>query len=99
MAAWPELRDGLDVVVTLEDERAREAMRRLADERIVSGETGAAGLAAVMELMLNPAHAAVRDGLHLGRESRVLALSTEGATDPANFQAIVGRSPEAVAAG
>jgi diaminopropionate ammonia-lyase len=99
MAAWPELRDGMDAVVTLDDERARDAMRRLAAEGIVSGETGAAGIAAVVELTTNPAHRSVRESLHLGRQSRVLALSTEGATDPANYEAIVGRRAEAVAGG
>jgi diaminopropionate ammonia-lyase len=99
LVAWPELRDGLDAVMTLDDDTARDAMRRLADARIVSGETGAAGVAAVLELTTNPAHRSVREALHLGSGSRVLALSTEGATDPPNYARVVGRSAEAVAAG
>ena len=99
LIAWPELRDGLAAVMTLDDNTARDAMRRLAVEGIVSGETGAAGVGAVMELLTNHLHREVREGLHLGAGSRVLALSTEGATDPENFARIVGRSAEAVTAG
>jgi diaminopropionate ammonia-lyase len=94
--AWPELREGLDAVVTLSDDRAREAMRLLAGDGIVSGETGAAGLGALLELLGDPAHASVREALDLGSSSHVLVLSTEGATDPANYERIVGRPPAAV---
>lgn len=96
LIAWPELRDGLDAAVTLGDERAREAMRLFADQGIVSGETGAAGLGALLELMQEPGHAGVRESLALGPESNVLVLSTEGATDPESYARIVGLSPEAV---
>ncbi len=91
--AWPELRDGLDAIVTLSDDRAREAMRLYAANGIVSGETGAAGLGALLELVHDPAHRDVREALQLGRASRVLVLSTEGATDPESYARIVGRMP------
>ena len=39
--AWPLVSRGFDWTVTIEDDRARDAMRVLAREGIVSGETGA----------------------------------------------------------
>jgi len=41
---------------------------------------------------------AVRRSLALGPESGVLVIGSEGATDPAVYGQIVGRTPEAVAA-
>jgi diaminopropionate ammonia-lyase len=86
--AWPWLRRGLDAVVTVEDDRAAEAMRALAAEGVVAGETGAAGAAGLLELAAGGGAAAVG----LGAASRVLLLSTEGATDPESWRRIVGRS-------
>jgi len=89
-AAWPDLRDGIDGFVAVEDEQARAAMRMLAAEGVVSGESGAAGLAGLLELVEGESAGAAREHLDLeGR--RVLLLSTEGATDPAAWEEIVGR--------
>jgi diaminopropionate ammonia-lyase len=79
--AWPTLLRGLDAVVAIEDEAAREAMRVLAKEGVVSGETGAAALAGLCAVR----HTWAR----LGPASRVLVLSTEGATDPDAYREIV----------
>lgn len=89
--AWPLLRDGIDCFVALDDGRAVEAMRALADEGIVSGETGCAGVAALIELMDGDDHADARERVGLGAESTVLVLSTEGATDPSGWERITGR--------
>ncbi len=43
--AWPILSAGVDVFVAIEDDYAERAMRDLAAEGIVAGESGAAGLA------------------------------------------------------
>ena len=42
---------GIDVLVAVDDEPAREAMRLTAASGIVSGETGAAGLDGLLELL------------------------------------------------
>ena len=91
-AAWPDLREGIDAWVAVEDARAEEAMRVLAALGVVAGESGAAGLAGLMELMAG-ADAATRARLGLGPGARVLVLSTEGATDPAGWERVVGRPP------
>jgi len=90
--AWPWLERGLDAVVTLGDERAGEAMRRLAERGVVSGESGAAGLAGLLEIGHGPRSIEARERLGLDGESRVLLFSTEGITDADNYRRVVGRA-------
>jgi diaminopropionate ammonia-lyase len=98
--AWRFLESGADFFMTVEDEDAVEAMQRLAqgnatDLPIVSGESGAAGLAGLSRLMQDPdlSHQA-----GLSRDSGVLLINTEGATAPAAYRELVGESAEAVLA-
>ena len=95
--AFPILQAGLDAVVAFDDEWAEEAMRLLADVGIVAGETGAATLATLMSIV--DRRPDLRDALSLGPDDTALVVVTEGATDPGNYEAIVGRSPHDVAAG
>jgi diaminopropionate ammonia-lyase len=78
--AWPALREGLHAVAVIEDDAAEEAMRVLAAAGVVSGESGAAGLAGLF---------ACRTALALAPHDRVLVVCTEGATDPAAYRRIV----------
>jgi diaminopropionate ammonia-lyase len=71
--AWPVLMSGIDIFVTVTDEDAFEAMKILASDGIVSGESGSAGLAGMMALR--------RDG-RVELPPDVLLISTEGVTDP-----------------
>ena len=87
--AWPLLQGGLSAAVAVPDARAEDAMRLLAQSGVVSGESGAAGLAGFLELLDGP-HAEARDALGLGAGSSLLVISTEGATDPAAYRRIVG---------
>ena len=107
LVAWPYLRAGLDAVVAVADERARQAMRDLAAAGIVAGETGAASLAGLAEATRGPADrpgdplgvprtppaGGLRRALGLGPEARVLLVCTEGATDPEAYRRIVGGTP------
>jgi len=90
LVAWPLLRAGLDAVVAVADERARQAMRDLAAAGIVAGETGAASLAGLAEATGGREAGRLRRALGLGAEARVLLLCTEGATDPEAYRRIVG---------
>ena len=90
-----------DGFMTVEEEDAIDAMRRLAmpvagDPAVVAGESGGAGLAGLLAV-LRDRELAARIGL--GPHARVLAVNTEGATDPALYSKIVGRSPDAVMKG
>lgn len=95
---WPIIRDAMHFFLAVGDEWAERAMQRYyhplgMDPRIVSGESGASGLAALLALTSGEKLAAVRPRLPLGPESRVLLINTEGDTDPVNFQRIVAVKP------
>lgn len=91
--AWPVVSAAVDAVVTVADERAREAMRLLAQDGIVAGETGAAGCAGLLEAVRGPHAADLGAALHLGPQRSALLIVTEGATDPQAYARIVGAEP------
>jgi diaminopropionate ammonia-lyase len=92
--AWPLVSTGFDWFVAGGDELAIDGMRLLADAGIVSGESGACTVGALAALAAGAGHDA---GLVLGPDLTVLALSTEGATDPDYYESVVGRPASAVA--
>jgi len=92
--AWPLIRSGFDLFLTVSDQMAIEAMRAYYhsqgnDPAIVSGESGAAGLAALMSLMTEPSMLPARENLELTPETTVLLLNTEGDTDPEHFAQVI----------
>lgn len=93
LTAWPRLASGIDWFVSVDDDAAKQAMRDLADAAVAAGETGAACLAGFDALL---ADESARIALPDLSTATVLLVVTEGATDPANFETIVGRSPESV---
>jgi diaminopropionate ammonia-lyase len=82
LIAWPVVSRGIDAYLAVPDARVPEAMRLLAADGIVAGETGAGGLAGMLALTQDPAPAQAREALGLSAGSRLLLLCTEGATDP-----------------
>lgn len=78
--AWPDVSAGITEFATITDDDAEAAMRLLATDGIVSGESGAAGVAGLL---------AFRAELNLSAADQVLAVSTEGATDPAGYERVV----------
>nr|HMR08275.1 pyridoxal-phosphate dependent enzyme [Polyangiaceae bacterium] len=93
LTAWPRLASGIDWFVSVDDDAARQAMRDLADAAVAAGETGAACLAGFDALMADDDARAQLGDLS---KATVLLVVTEGATDPGNFELVVGRSPESV---
>lgn len=93
--AWKLLAPGVDAFMAIPDALAETAMRDLAEDRIVGGESGVAGLAGLMAASQD---GPMREALQLTRDSRVLVFGTEGATDPDIYARIVGRTPEQVSA-
>jgi diaminopropionate ammonia-lyase len=77
LVAWPTVSRGIDLLVAVDDGPAREAMRLAGESGIVSGETGAAGLGGLLEL------------LRTGEEARVLLFNCEGATDRDAYRRIM----------
>lgn len=91
--AWPRVAAGLDWLVAVDDDQARDAMRALAAAGVVSGESGAATLAGAAQLVADTGDSV------LGPATTVLLLSTEGATDPDGYRAVVGEEPASSTAG
>lgn len=87
--AWPVVKDGVHFFLSISDSYAQQAMRLYAREKIVSGESGAAGLAGLLALCSDKKIKAVRHKIKLGIESRVLLINTEGDTDPTSYQQII----------
>jgi len=96
LVAWPTVLRGADVFISVDDEPAREAVRLMASSGIVSGETGAAGLGGLLELLRGGSAAQqqeeARRALRANLESRVLLFNCEGATDPDYYRKLVGEA-------
>lgn len=98
--AWKILQGAADYFMTIEDADAVATIRQLAagsvrDIPIVAGESGAAGLAGLKVVCQD---ALLRAKIGLDSHSRVLVISSEGATAPEGYQAQVGESAASVLA-
>ncbi len=96
--AWQVLHRGAHAAMVIPDVAALGAMRLLADapfgdHPIVGGESGVASLAAAVVACQDRA---ARDLLEIDETSRIVVYGTEGATDPALYEKLVGRRPAAV---
>lgn len=99
-AAWEIVGAAANAFVAVQDRYALQAVRVFADAQggdpgIVSGETGASGLAALLAASELPA---LRQLLGLDAHSRVLLLGSEGDTDPEIYQRITGKTAQQVRA-
>jgi diaminopropionate ammonia-lyase len=93
--AWPLIRGRFNAFVSIEDHYAEEAMQRLAIERVVAGESGAAGLAALIALRRgNPDF--LKEQLRVNHKTRILVINTEADTDPDGYYRIVGKTADEV---
>ncbi|ODT14722.1 MAG: diaminopropionate ammonia-lyase [Kaistia sp. SCN 65-12] len=99
MVAWRILSRLGDAFMTVSEDEAIAVMNRLArpagdDPAVVAGESGGAGLAGLISAAADPD---VRAQIGLGPHSRVFLINTEGATDPALYEKLVGLAPKQVA--
>ena len=86
--AWPMMASGVEWCVSVDSDAAGRAMADLADAQVVAGETGSASLAGVRALLADEQG---RGALEEPESATVLVMVTEGATDPPNYERIVGR--------
>jgi diaminopropionate ammonia-lyase len=84
--AWPVLLAGVDAVMVVTDDEAAGAVRELARAGIVAGASGAAGLAGVHVACTDERY---RSRLGITSDSSIAVVNTEGATDPASYEAIL----------
>lgn len=92
--AWDILKDCADHFIAFPDWAAAKGMRILgnplgADDRVISGESGASGFGCCAAILTEPELADIKEELGLNQDSRVLFFSTEGATDRENYRRIV----------
>ncbi|MBR4395164.1 MAG: diaminopropionate ammonia-lyase [Eubacteriaceae bacterium] len=95
VCTYEMLMNRTDAFISCSDSVAAEGMRILAhpegsDGRIISGESGAVGAGIVSYLCGRPEYSRFRDELKIDENSVILLFSTEGATDPDNYERIVG---------
>ena len=101
--AWKILWDCADAFVACPDYVAAKGMRVYAvplkgDPFVVSGESGAVTLGALMFIMGNPQFTALKATLNLGPDSQVLLINSEGNTDPDYFRRVVWEGANSVPA-
>lgn len=92
--SWEILQNCAMAFISCSDEYSASGMRLYGrpaqgDPAVISGESGAVTMGVVAELMKNPAYAKQREQLKLNGESRILLISTEGATDRENYDAVL----------
>lgn len=98
--AWEILEPEVTAMIALPDAAAAETMRLLAegvdgDPRLVAGESGVAGVAALIALAQDDD---ITPYLGFGDDARVLVIGSEGATDEDMYRQVVGRPWQEVAA-
>ena len=91
--AFDILQNHADCFVSCPDWVAALGMRVLTaplpgDARVISGESGAAGLGLLAAIMENENLSPLREALRLDKNAAVLLFSTEGDTDPACYRRI-----------
>jgi diaminopropionate ammonia-lyase len=99
--AWDLLWDRADVFAAVPDYVAAKGMRVFGvplgdDPVVISGESGAVTLGALMFAMESSQGAALKRHLDLGPASQVLLLNSEGNTDPEYFRRVVWEGVNAV---
>lgn len=87
--AFESLLPNVDAFMAIDDAWAFEAMRELHKAGIDAGASGAAALGGLLALTRDTSMQDTRTQLGLGRQSRVLAIVSEGATDPSLFRAVI----------
>jgi len=81
LIAWPLLRNGLDAVLAMTDERAIQGVRTLAATGVAVGECSGVVVEAASELLTGPYAGMHRGRLGLPGDASVLLFATEGVTD------------------
>jgi len=97
--AWKILKNGLIGSISISDNLSEEAMKTLAcpvsgDPIIISGESGASGLGALIGLCKTNKFRGLKEKFYLNKSSKVLVINTEGDTDPSNYQRVMANNIE-----
>jgi len=94
LGAWDLLKNGTDYCLKVSDKYAKKAVLDLyfpigSDKRIISGESGAAGFAGFITLMIENEFKVIKETLGINEKTNILFISTEGNTDDQVFNKII----------
>jgi diaminopropionate ammonia-lyase len=94
LVAWDYLKQGVYSFLSVSDSYAEKAMRtyfypKSSDPQIISGESGASGMAALLALRSDESLQKLKTDLNLTNDSSVWIINSEGDTDPENFKRII----------
>ncbi|WP_420549542.1 diaminopropionate ammonia-lyase [Curvivirga sp.] len=97
---WEILKSGTADFLTISDDIVAPTMKLLAngsgdDVSFAAGESAVAGLAGALAALQNEG---IKEALGLDENSRILVFGTEGATDPAIYEELVGVAADSLAA-
>jgi len=97
LGAWSLLKSGTDYAIKISDKYAKQAVRELyfpigSDKQIISGESGAAGIAGFLALMIENEFNEIKDAIGINEKTNILFISTEGNTDEQVFNQIINDS-------
>ena len=91
---WEVLKSRADAFISMSDAFAARGMRILgnptgSDKKVISGESGAATLGFAASVLMEESLSELKKLLGLNEDSRILCISTEGATDLAGYRRVV----------
>lgn len=91
---WEILKDYSDYFISCPDYVAAQGMRILGnpltgDDKVIAGESGAAGFGLVSEILRNPELGWLKEELKIDENSVLLFFNSEGDTDKENYRRIV----------
>jgi diaminopropionate ammonia-lyase len=94
LSGWEIIKNGANVAMRISDESVKKAMKLLyfnekGNNKVVAGESGAAGFGALLEIINNPVYKDLKIALSINENSRILCYNTEGNTDPDGFKNII----------
>ena len=90
MSAWKIIRSGCDAVITINDDDIIKSMGVFSDPvnrdpKINSGESGAVGLAGLLNCLSEKSFSKLKKHIGLDCNSRVLLFNTEGNSKDVNY--------------
>ena len=94
LGAWDLLKNGTNYVLRISDDYAKQAMREFYypqayDNRIISGESGAAGLGGLLAILKESKIKSIKEDLVINNSTNILFINSEGDTDEEVFSEII----------